>query len=254
MKKKKQTYLVTIPQPCHEKWNEMTTVEKGKFCNQCSKTVIDFTKMSDREIIGLMQESTSKVCGHFKNNQLNRPLENYQLKTTPSFYPFPQLLTGFLLLGMPSCDFAQTRGEITTEKVIEGENHLGKVLISPSVINSSEKNDEKNTISGQLVDDITSEPIGGISINLFSNGTPISSVNSDENGKFSIQLPEITDDKLQLIIFSYQTKNINIDRKKDLPWNQTIRLSQAECLDGEIELIMGDVMIIEDEKPKKKGK
>jgi hypothetical protein len=39
-----------VPVPCHEDWDKMTDAEKGRFCSSCQKTVIDFSKMSDREI------------------------------------------------------------------------------------------------------------------------------------------------------------------------------------------------------------
>ena len=41
---------LTIPEPCHESWNSITSAEKGKFCNACRKTVVDFTAMGDREL------------------------------------------------------------------------------------------------------------------------------------------------------------------------------------------------------------
>ena len=64
-----------IPHPCHEDWNAMTdsetSEERGRHCDVCSKVVVDFTKMSDAEMIDyLQQHSKQKICGHFRNEQL----------------------------------------------------------------------------------------------------------------------------------------------------------------------------------------
>lgn len=67
-----KNYKLTIPKPCNENWNEMTSVEKGKFCNSCSKTVVDFTKKSSKEIKDyLTQNKGKRVCGHFYRKQLD---------------------------------------------------------------------------------------------------------------------------------------------------------------------------------------
>ena len=46
----KQTSIY-IPKPCHEDWNTMTPTQQGKFCSACSKEVIDFSLMSDNQIL-----------------------------------------------------------------------------------------------------------------------------------------------------------------------------------------------------------
>tara|TARA_R110002049_G_scaffold65035_1_gene170911 strand:+ start:30583 stop:31479 length:897 start_codon:yes stop_codon:yes gene_type:complete len=68
----KNYYAISIPKPCHENWNEMTPKEKGRFCDSCSKTVIDFTKMNTYEIQDFINENkNNRICGHFKQTQLD---------------------------------------------------------------------------------------------------------------------------------------------------------------------------------------
>ena len=72
---KKQNYIISIPEPCHEDWNSMTPDANGKFCNSCSKSVVDFTNKTDAEIHAIMMErKDQRVCGHFKTTQVNRHL------------------------------------------------------------------------------------------------------------------------------------------------------------------------------------
>lgn len=65
---------LSIPKPCHENWNQMLPEEQGKFCLNCQKTVVDFSAMSDREIIEYFSNYQGKTCGRFNNEQLNRTL------------------------------------------------------------------------------------------------------------------------------------------------------------------------------------
>ena len=52
----------------------MTSVEKGKFCSVCCKTVRDFREATDDEIIDAFSNATEEICGNFKESQLGRDL------------------------------------------------------------------------------------------------------------------------------------------------------------------------------------
>jgi len=95
------SYIVRIPEPCHEDWNKMTVDEKGRFCNVCSKSVVDFTGKTDTEIHSiLIEKSTEKVCGRFNKNQVERPIDTqyYPIHTSSGFRK-AFLAAAFLVFG-----------------------------------------------------------------------------------------------------------------------------------------------------------
>lgn len=69
-------FYLTIPEPCHEDWARMTPAEQGRFCGQCEKVVFDFTAMSDEELFRFLELPHHGICGRYRNDQLNRPIES----------------------------------------------------------------------------------------------------------------------------------------------------------------------------------
>ena len=60
----KEAIQLKIAQPCHENWQAMTPVEQGRHCGSCAKNVVDFTIMSDREIIDYISlHASGDTCG-----------------------------------------------------------------------------------------------------------------------------------------------------------------------------------------------
>ena len=80
----RKSLRVNVAVPCGQDWDTMLPVEKGRHCQQCCKTVVDFTGMSDAEVVGFFKERarTAKggvpevggVCGRFMADQLGRDL------------------------------------------------------------------------------------------------------------------------------------------------------------------------------------
>ncbi len=65
-------YKIVIDKPCQESWGKMHAAPNGRFCDSCSKSVVDFTNMSEREINERMRNSGAHMCGRFRNDQLDR--------------------------------------------------------------------------------------------------------------------------------------------------------------------------------------
>lgn len=62
---------IDIQKPCQENWNAFTPVSAtSKHCQRCDHLVVDFTKMSDREIKAYFEQVSGKVCGRFDEEQL----------------------------------------------------------------------------------------------------------------------------------------------------------------------------------------
>jgi len=68
-----QKIQLSIPEPCHENWDKMTTTQQGRFCNACAKEVVDFSTMTDTQVLNYFTENISqKVCGRAYPDQLDR--------------------------------------------------------------------------------------------------------------------------------------------------------------------------------------
>src|ERR1700759_5491809 len=63
-----------ISEPCRENWDGMQPDEKGRFCGSCSKTVVDFSMMTDQEVVRFLGRAGQQVCGRFAPEQLGRDL------------------------------------------------------------------------------------------------------------------------------------------------------------------------------------
>ncbi len=75
MKKKIKTIEFQIPEPCSEKWDEMYPLPGGRFCDKCEKTLVDFTDMTDNELVRYFENNNKRVCGRFRPDQLNKKME-----------------------------------------------------------------------------------------------------------------------------------------------------------------------------------
>ena len=128
---------ISVPQPCSQSWQQMETRENGRHCAHCAKTVIDFTKMTNAEILDYLA-GTSNICGRF--NEFQVPKVNYQLgfENVPKRLGWKKWLAAVGLLGTSFVNraMAQTTpaSHVTTQQNISDNSRqdfmLGKVAVA----------------------------------------------------------------------------------------------------------------------------
>jgi hypothetical protein len=124
----KTYYSISIPEPCHEDWNKMTPKDKGRFCDSCSKTVIDFTKMNSNEIQNFItQNQEQRICGHFKQTQLESihlhvPIQTFASRSFHKLFLLALLIT----MGISLFSCTKTNGakqKIDSVEIIDSISH-----------------------------------------------------------------------------------------------------------------------------------
>ena len=171
----KNKVQLSIQNPCHQNWQQMTVAEKGKFCSFCKKNVIDFTMQSDTSILNSLKENMN-MCGRFLPSQLDRVLVE---RAEKSVYWQIGLASFLVFLGLGSqTSFAQGRVRVETKK-----DSLKKPKEILKVINEF-------TLSGIVVD-ATNIAVAGANV---TNQRNAARTQTDLNGRFKIQVA--TDDNL----------------------------------------------------------
>lgn len=111
---------------CAENWDKMNPTEKGKFCEVCTKEVIDFTVLSKNEIIDVFKKNNFQaLCARAYSSQLNTIYLEDSLENVSWNLPFWQkfLLVLFVCFGPEFLNvnlvFAQDSTLVQTEEVVQ---------------------------------------------------------------------------------------------------------------------------------------
>jgi hypothetical protein len=119
---------LSIADPCHENWDNMTAAEKGRFCGSCKKQVIDFTNMSDAQLAAFFKKpSTGSVCGRFYEDQLDRSIE-IPKKRIPWVKYFFQFVLPTFLLSAKAAGQDKPKGNATAKTVEAAPKNCDMIL------------------------------------------------------------------------------------------------------------------------------
>ena len=189
---------ISIPIPCHENWNAMTPVDKGRFCASCQKKVFDFTKSSDREI-ALILKNIDNACGRFTNHQLNRDLVIPKEKSS-LWMAASAAIVSFLTIGLHN-SVAQQLKNISTQSTYSKNKKTKKKR--PTYISEI-------TVNGRVID-IDSISVPSANVRIMRTNKVVS---ADSNGNFSINVYK--GDTIEVSFTGMLTKNITIKDDKNL--------------------------------------
>lgn len=62
---------ISKPEYCGQDWSEMKPTEGGRICGQCSKVIVDFSRMTWAEIEQKQRENNNSLCGMYSRRQLD---------------------------------------------------------------------------------------------------------------------------------------------------------------------------------------
>jgi hypothetical protein len=199
----------------------MTTNEKGRHCMACQKTVVDFTMMSDREILDYISKSSSNICGRVGNDQLHRPIPiSAQVlnASRTSFWKF--LLPAVLFTGgegfkPKKIKFDPIKFSLDDYKVsIKTEDTRWDTSVQVTMMGMMETTlvEPIEIIRGQVFDSATNKPLDGVKIKIA--GTKTNTTSSD--GEF--QLEDFIDKKkieLELTAIGYKRNIWSLKKNGD---------------------------------------
>ena len=202
----RQKVQISIPEPCNKGWQNMTPVEKGRFCASCQKRVLDFTHLSDNEIIKVVTKNDN-LCARINVSQLNRNLIKTKIKSNYFGY-FATTVLAFFGLG--------TENVVAQEKPVVEQTDL-------KYLDKASDSVKKITVSGRVTYDGHLLPGAIIKI----KGTKKCTY-TDKNGKYTIEV-----NQGEILIFSFLSmidKEVLVRNSKKI----NVVLHQEEMLIGQV--------------------
>jgi hypothetical protein len=183
---------ITIPEPCHESWDQMTPKDNGRFCMSCSKTVIDFTLMLPNEVQHFfIQNQNKSICGRFKNEQLETVTIQIpsQVLYTQINYHKMFLLALFIAMGTTlfSCqDKDGNKNRIDKIEIVDNteqdQNEVTSVCYGHEIESKKEKTKKEVTARVTLGMIIPSLEKGNFEYNIIYNSNDLDVLPVPENG------------------------------------------------------------------------
>ena len=213
---KKKNVHISIDKPCNEKFENFKPTELGGFCMSCEKEVIDFSKMTNQQIIDKLKNTTNS-CGRFQETQLGSLGTVYDKQSNLSFPYITAGLSLISMLGFSNFFSQETPKRASVRQTYNAKNDsIQWSNTEVSLTNKLESNKLNRTakkiqsikIIGKIVDDNRESLIAA---NVVVKGTNFG-VSADINGEFEINVTDFKGDSLtlQITYIGFTPKEITV--------------------------------------------
>jgi CarboxypepD_reg-like domain len=212
---------IQLNKPCHENWDNMTDIAGGKFCAGCQKNVVDFSKLSNQQILDHLTRS-GNLCGRFDKMQFDN-LNLYLSANNKKPSLFRNWAFAVVLLSLLPFTNADA-------KIKQGYEQRETSFKKMPLIDTT----KYTTITGIVTDSILSA-MPGTTIRV--KGTNIKAV-TDANGRFKLYVPDTA--VLEFSFIGYYSKELLINAGQNENYN--IVLSENKELKN-VNAWVGEVII-----------
>ena len=192
---------IFIPQPCAQPWATMSPTTAGRHCAACATEVVDFTRLSDAEILAFMARQGGRpVCALAHTAQLAPPVPATRWRRW--------LLAGLALLGWQSAASCATK--LPQQPPVPT---TAAVATDPATAPARQV-----VIRGQVLDGANGPAVAGVRVLI--NDTQYGTT-TDEKGNFTLTLARnwapIAGGSVTLKFlgnpFDFQPKDVALDLK-----------------------------------------
>ena len=199
--KKSVAIQISIPEPCPQAWDDMQPMQGGKHCAHCQKTVMDFTRMTDTQLLAYFQKNTESTCGRLTAEQVNRIIRPVEVQRSNWW---SQLAAGVLLaLGLSRNAGAQIKNNKQNIETPQSTIKDNQYQAMTSRVESTSHNDSFE-VYGVLTDEKKNPIVNSIVQLLGSDRDSVLGITTtDFDGNYKIKILSASADNLYRIQFSY---------------------------------------------------
>jgi hypothetical protein len=225
---KSTRFILQIEKPCHTNLSAMERNDVGLFCTSCEKHVIDFSKLSDEEVISIVEKTDGKICGRFTKSQLDRVFTASQKRQSSP--RLNKILAGLFAFGMLESAHVEAKETKNAEMVWSDVKQQNNIPENDFEKNKISGDTAKNIISGIVLEDVTKKPVTNGFVILYGTSytAPI------DSGKFSLIIPDsLVRDSISIVICAtgYSSRKMTL-HKTEFPATKTILVHEEMMIEG----------------------